>query len=106
MKMYSERVYRIWNAGALLFIAFLAATVSNDLLSNGLDSLGEYVVSAVGAILLAGFWLCMLFECVRNKGLPLRFLWFVFFLIVPVFSAFIYFSTTRSWRGDGMLRVK
>ena len=100
----TERVSRIWNAAALVFVGVLAATPA-DFLSEGPDSAWEYVASGVGAILVAGFWFAMLFECFRSKGLPMRGFWLVLFLLVPIFSAFIYFSTTRSWRSDGTYRV-
>lgn len=54
---------------------------------------------ALGGILgaiTAGFYFRMLFECIVKRGISRRVLWIVFFLVMPVFSAIVYFMTTRS----------
>jgi len=56
-------------------------------------------VQALGGILggiADGFYFRMLLECILKRGISRRVLWIVFFLVMPIFSAIIYFMTTRS----------
>jgi len=100
----SDRLLRAWNSAALVFVALLAAIPRELLPEAPPSSPGGYIFSAIGAILLGGFWLRTLWECVFTKNMRHRSSWLVLFVILPIFSAFIYFATSRSLLYEASVR--
>lgn len=96
MQVKSESLLRMWNALALVMIGLVAAIPRQFLPESPPNALGGYVFAGASGLLMAGFYFRMLFECVFAKGLSRRAWWIVFFFLLPVFSAFIYFASTRS----------
>jgi hypothetical protein len=47
------------------------------------------------AIILVGFYLRVLVECIRAPWLRYRWAWIVLLIFVPILSAYIYFVATR-----------
>ena len=91
----NERISRCWNAIALLAVAVLAGMPA-QYLPLPPNSAAGFVFSGVLAIIVPRFWFRMLIECFACKGGDHRAFWIALFFAVPIFSAFIYFRTTRS----------
>jgi phosphotransferase system glucose/maltose/N-acetylglucosamine-specific IIC component len=100
--MKNESVSRRWNTAALLAVALLAA-VPQQYLPLPPQSAAGFVFSGTLALIIVGFWLRMLIECLIGTRANRRSLWAVLFFAVPIFSAFIYFATTRSLMSEKAL---
>jgi hypothetical protein len=105
MNVKSERLLRWWNGLALLLVGFLAALPGHLLPGTPPRTVGGYIFSGVGGVLLAGFWLRILFECMFGRTVRRRTPWLIFLLVFPLFSAFIYFATTRSLQYEARVRT-
>jgi hypothetical protein len=49
-------------------------------------------------VVILGFYLRMFFECAFSPGVYRRGGWLLLFILLPVFSGFVYFFVTRSRR--------
>ncbi len=53
--------------------------------------------SQIFSLLVTGFWIWMLVDCVRNNTLRHKWGWFIFILFMHVVGAAVYFFTRGPW---------
>lgn len=78
----------------------LAALPPRGLPANPPESAADILGNGIVVVIVVGFWLRMLIECATVRALRHKLLWLLSFLLLPIFSAFIYFATTRSIRAE------
>jgi len=95
MKVDSTRYLFYWACFGFALIAFVA--VFPEILSKHAQQNDIWkVASAILAVVIGGFYLRMIWDCLSAQHDPRRFLWLAFLIFIPVISAYIYFFVTRS----------
>lgn len=54
------------------------------------------VIAGILIVVILGFYLRMFFECAFSTDVRRRGAWLLLFVVIPIFSAFVYFFVTRS----------
>jgi hypothetical protein len=80
-----------WACVSLALLGIIAALPETVLPRSPPQSVLEGIVVGAIAIVIAGFYLRLLFEVISRR----RFRWLVLFFALPIFSAYIYFMVTR-----------
>jgi len=91
----SERLLHWW-ASITIVVMGLTVIVPRGLVDTAVVPLWLRVFGGMLGAVVATFYFRMLFECIFRSHVAHRALWIVFFLAMPVFSAIVYFMTTRS----------
>jgi hypothetical protein len=106
----TELLLRWWAITALVLLAALYGLPPSALGYLTPESGGNLLVKAVVVVALLavilGFYLRMFYECGFSRTIYAQSAWILFFVFVPIFSAFIYFFVTRSDRYQQYVRRK
>src|SRR5438105_350777 len=97
--MINWRKIEIWCAVASLVSLGVIAAFGSVLVSGQPETIIGIISKTVLAVLMtisvAGFYFYMFADCIRSKIVQRKILWILLFLLLPIFSAHIYFIVTR-----------
>ena len=84
-----------WGSTGFVFIALIA--VFPEALSYRIHetATGDFFSAAL-AIIIGGFYLRMILECLKQKADRHRALWLLFLIAIPIISGYVYFFITNS----------
>ena len=96
----NDKLLTVWAIVALILIAIvylLPDSVLRLLTIEGSTNIALTItVDIVLFAVILGFYLRMFFECGFAQDVHRRGVWLLLFVLLPIFSAFIYFFVTRS----------
>jgi hypothetical protein len=96
----NDKVLAVWAIVALILIAIvylLPESALRLLTIEGSTNIALTItVDVVLFVIILGFYLRMFLECGFAQDVHRRGVWLLLFVLLPIFSAFIYFFVTRS----------
>jgi hypothetical protein len=92
----SERILHWWASTTVVILGLIFAIPKEVIPDPGSQPIWIKAIGGVLGATVAAFYFRMLFECAFGRNISRRALWLVFLIVLPGYSAIVYFMTTRS----------